>query len=274
VLTTCHGAPSRGSRNTATVVIACLAGSVAKTGCPGAARGRRGSGARRCCAIITGAIGWFLLALKSEGPRSRSGSLIGKGKTGSRGQSRRERPPRQHLRRRRAADTGVARDRQVSARAPLHAPGRGLEPRRRLPAQRSTSGGEQADRSRGSTPTEALEQPRPSVVTDTVLPSAYRRQPWRRKTKRHSSHVALPGSRLHGRPASAPGEAGAEDPVRFVPPLGLRVILRNDDVKRLLSDTEPVTPNRSHWEFHQPRPEGSYMRCVEEHRSSAPLAAR
>jgi cytochrome P450 len=57
----------------------------------------------------------------------------------------------------------------------------------------------------------------------------------------------------------------AEDPVHFVPELGLWAILRHDDVKRLFSDTELVTPDRSYWELHQPPPEGSYMRWVQEH---------
>jgi cytochrome P450 len=56
-----------------------------------------------------------------------------------------------------------------------------------------------------------------------------------------------------------------EDPVHFVAPLGLWVILRHDDVKRLFSDTEIVTPDRSYWELFQPSPQGSYMRWVEEH---------
>jgi cytochrome P450 len=43
------------------------------------------------------------------------------------------------------------------------------------------------------------------------------------------------------------------------------VILRHDDVKRLFSDTEIATPDRSYWELHQPAPEGSYMRWAEEH---------
>ena len=57
----------------------------------------------------------------------------------------------------------------------------------------------------------------------------------------------------------------AEDSVHFVAPLGLWVVLRHDDVKRLFSDTQVVTPDRSYWEFFQPSPEGSYMRWVEEH---------
>jgi cytochrome P450 len=57
----------------------------------------------------------------------------------------------------------------------------------------------------------------------------------------------------------------AEDPVHFVPPLGFWVVLRHDDVKRLFSDTELVTPNRTYWELHLPPPEGSYMRWVQEH---------
>ncbi len=57
----------------------------------------------------------------------------------------------------------------------------------------------------------------------------------------------------------------AEDPVHFVAPLGFWVILRHDDVKRLFNAPEIVTPDRRCWELHQPSPEGSYMRWIEEH---------
>jgi len=57
----------------------------------------------------------------------------------------------------------------------------------------------------------------------------------------------------------------AADPVHWVEALHLWVILRHDDVKRLFHDSEVATPDRRHWEFHQPSPEGSYMRWVEEH---------
>src|SRR5262245_15553359 len=56
-----------------------------------------------------------------------------------------------------------------------------------------------------------------------------------------------------------------EDPVHFVPELGFWVILRHDDVKRLFGDTELVTPDRRCWELHEPPPDGSYMRWVQEH---------
>ena len=55
------------------------------------------------------------------------------------------------------------------------------------------------------------------------------------------------------------------DPVHRVEPLQLWVILRHDDVKRLFSDAEIVTPNRSYWEFYQPSPEGSFLRWIEDH---------
>jgi len=57
----------------------------------------------------------------------------------------------------------------------------------------------------------------------------------------------------------------AEDPVHYVAPLGLWVILRHDDVKRLFNDTEVVTADRRQWEYHQPSPEGSFIRWVEDH---------
>ena len=56
-----------------------------------------------------------------------------------------------------------------------------------------------------------------------------------------------------------------QDPVHFVAPLGVWVILRHDDVKRLLNDMDVVTPDRRHWEHHQPSPQGSFIRWVEEH---------
>lgn len=56
----------------------------------------------------------------------------------------------------------------------------------------------------------------------------------------------------------------AEDPVHRIEPLSLWVILRHDDVKRLFNDDELVTPDRRHWEHHQPAPEGSYLRWAEE----------
>src|SRR5262249_27026388 len=56
-----------------------------------------------------------------------------------------------------------------------------------------------------------------------------------------------------------------EDPVHFLAPLGLWVILRHDDVKRLFNDTDVVTPDRRRWEHYQPSPEGSYLRWIEDH---------
>jgi unspecific monooxygenase len=56
----------------------------------------------------------------------------------------------------------------------------------------------------------------------------------------------------------------AEDPVHFVAPLGVWFILRHDDVKRLFNDPEYATPDRRYWEHFQPRPEGTFMRWVED----------
>ena len=56
----------------------------------------------------------------------------------------------------------------------------------------------------------------------------------------------------------------AEDPVHFVAPLGFWLILRHDDVKRLFNDPENATPDRRFWQHFQPRPEGSFMRWVED----------
>ena len=56
----------------------------------------------------------------------------------------------------------------------------------------------------------------------------------------------------------------AEDPVHFVAPLGFWLILRHDDVKRLFNDPEHATPDRRRWEHFAPRPEGSFMRWVED----------
>jgi cytochrome P450 len=55
----------------------------------------------------------------------------------------------------------------------------------------------------------------------------------------------------------------AEDPVHWVP-LGFWLVLRHDDVKRLFNDPENATPDRRAWERFQPRPEGTFMRWVED----------
>jgi cytochrome P450 enzyme len=65
-------------------------------------------------------------------------------------------------------------------------------------------------------------------------------------------------------PYPALAKLRADDPVHFVAPLGFWVILRHDDVKRLFNDPENATPDRRHWEHFQPRPEGSFMRWVED----------
>jgi cytochrome P450 len=56
----------------------------------------------------------------------------------------------------------------------------------------------------------------------------------------------------------------AEEPVHFVAPLGFWLVLRHDDVKRLMNDPENATPDRRYWEHFQPRPEGCFMRWVED----------
>jgi cytochrome P450 len=65
-------------------------------------------------------------------------------------------------------------------------------------------------------------------------------------------------------PYPALAKLRAEDPVHFVAPLGFWFILRHDDVKRLFNDPENATPDRRFWEHFQPRPEGSFMRWVED----------
>jgi cytochrome P450 len=56
----------------------------------------------------------------------------------------------------------------------------------------------------------------------------------------------------------------AEDPVHYVAPLGFWLVLRHDDVKRLFNDPEHATPDRRQWEHFVPRPEGTFMRWVED----------
>lgn len=56
----------------------------------------------------------------------------------------------------------------------------------------------------------------------------------------------------------------AEDPVHFVESLGFWFVTRHDDVKRLFNDPENATPDRRAWEHFQPRPEGTFMRWVED----------
>jgi cytochrome P450 len=65
-------------------------------------------------------------------------------------------------------------------------------------------------------------------------------------------------------PYPALAKLRAEDPVHFVAPLGFWFILRHDDVKRLFNDPENATPDRRYWEHFQPRPEGTFMRWVED----------
>jgi len=65
-------------------------------------------------------------------------------------------------------------------------------------------------------------------------------------------------------PYPALAKLRAEDPVHFVAPLGFWFILRHDDVKRLFNDPENATPDRRAWEHFQPRPEGTFMRWVED----------
>jgi cytochrome P450 len=56
----------------------------------------------------------------------------------------------------------------------------------------------------------------------------------------------------------------AEDPVHYVAPLGFWLVLRHDDVKRLFNDPDHATPDRRAWEHFVPRPEGTFMRWVED----------
>ena len=56
-----------------------------------------------------------------------------------------------------------------------------------------------------------------------------------------------------------------QDPVHLVAPLGFWFVTRHDDVKRLFQDTENATPDRRYWEHFVPRPEGTFMRWVEDH---------
>ncbi len=65
-------------------------------------------------------------------------------------------------------------------------------------------------------------------------------------------------------PYPALAKLRAEDPVHYVAPLGFWLILRHDDVKRLFNDPEYATPDRRVWEHFVPRPEGTFMRWVED----------
>jgi cytochrome P450 len=55
-----------------------------------------------------------------------------------------------------------------------------------------------------------------------------------------------------------------EDPVHLVAPLDFWLVTRHDDVKRLFHDPEYATPDRRVWEHFVPRPEGTFMRWVED----------
>ena len=51
----------------------------------------------------------------------------------------------------------------------------------------------------------------------------------------------------------------SEDPVHFVPGLGLWMVTRYDDVRRLFTD-ESVTNDPRAYEYYVPPPEGSFIR--------------
>jgi len=89
-------------------------------------------------------------------------------------------------------------------------------------------------------------EPRPAEASAAAIPSPFL----------DPAHLDDPYPRL--------ARLRAEDPVHFVAPLGFWVILRHDDVKRLFTDTDIVTPDRRFWEHHQPAPEGSFLRWAEE----------
>jgi cytochrome P450 enzyme len=80
--------------------------------------------------------------------------------------------------------------------------------------------------------------------------------------------AAIPTSPLQG-PAFADDpypvihRLRSEDPVHWVP-LGFWFVTRHDDVKRLFHDPVHATPDRRVWEHFTPRPEGSFMRWVED----------
>lgn len=55
-----------------------------------------------------------------------------------------------------------------------------------------------------------------------------------------------------------------DDPVHFVPSMDFWLVTRHDDVKRLFNDPECVTGDRRAWEHYQPKPEGSFLRWLED----------
>ncbi len=54
------------------------------------------------------------------------------------------------------------------------------------------------------------------------------------------------------------------DPVHYVEHMALWLVTRHDDVKRLLSDSDLVTPDKRAWEFYDPAPAGGYTRWLED----------
>jgi cytochrome P450 len=57
----------------------------------------------------------------------------------------------------------------------------------------------------------------------------------------------------------------AEDPVHRVEPLGLWLVTRHDDVRRLFHDPAHVSHDKRRWNAFVPSPEGSLMRWSEDH---------
>src|SRR5262245_54927493 len=139
-----------------------------------------------------------------------------------------------------------------------------------------------AARTRTRTPSPATRAGRSTTSTRFPLARTARIP---RSLRQPGARVSLPRSRPEDRMAAAAQQAPtspfldpalmedpypvlarlrAEDPVHFVAPLGFWLILRHDDVKRLFNDPEYATPDRRLWEHFVPRPEGSFMRWVED----------
>ena len=64
-------------------------------------------------------------------------------------------------------------------------------------------------------------------------------------------------------PANVIARLRREDPIHWVPELGIWVATRYDDVRALFSEPR-ATPDRRAWEHYRPAPEGSFMRWVSE----------
>ena len=108
---------------------------------------------------------------------------------------------------------------------------------------------------------EAGDDPARNSASPPRSPASTSRAPWCRSAcsppARRSTCRARPSARASRAPSSATTSARSADPVHYVEHMALWLVTRHDDVKRLLSDSDLVTPDKRAWEFYDPRPPGA-----------------